>query len=275
MREPSSGDPTASETTLDGFLDGRIVLEQPRRGHRVGTDAMLLAAAAGFGLDHIADYGAGVGAVGIAAGALRPGTRVTLLEREAELCHFARLNIIRNGLEEVANILEVDVLRPAAERQRAGLALRSFDQVLTNPPFAPQGTGRVSPDAMRRKAHVLDDGSLVDWIKSAVAHLKPRGSLVMIHRADALNDILPAMRKSLGDIRLVFIYPDASKPASRLLAKGTLGSRAPLSVLSPIILHDRVSGGFTMAADALHRGRAAIDWINGGLIETEAAIKTA
>ena len=34
-----------AETTEDAVLDGRLVLRQPRRGHRFGHDAILLAAA--------------------------------------------------------------------------------------------------------------------------------------------------------------------------------------------------------------------------------------
>jgi len=57
-------DEKASE---DAVLGGRLVLRQPLRGHRVGHDAILLAAAtvtqAG---EHAIDLGAGVGGAGLA-----------------------------------------------------------------------------------------------------------------------------------------------------------------------------------------------------------------
>ena len=50
----------------DAFLGGRIRLRQPRRGHRAGTDAVLLAAlAAPREGETVYDLGAGVGAVGL------------------------------------------------------------------------------------------------------------------------------------------------------------------------------------------------------------------
>ena len=38
---------TADGLTEDRWLGGRLMLTQPKRGHRVGTDAALLVAAAG------------------------------------------------------------------------------------------------------------------------------------------------------------------------------------------------------------------------------------
>jgi tRNA1(Val) A37 N6-methylase TrmN6 len=45
------------------------------------------------------------------------------------------------------------------------------------------------------------------------------------------------------------------KPAIRFLLNGTKGSRAPLSVLPPLILND-ADGRFTPEAQALHKGEA-------------------
>src|SRR3974377_1616880 len=87
-----------SDLTADAVLDGRLRLLQPRRGHRFGHDAILLAAAtpARSG-DRIADLGAGVGAAGLALASRVPGTRVTLVEIDARLAALAQENAGRNG----------------------------------------------------------------------------------------------------------------------------------------------------------------------------------
>ena len=55
------------ETSDDAVLGGRLRLRQPLRGHRVGHDAILLAAAtAAQAGEHAVDLGAGVGAAGLA-----------------------------------------------------------------------------------------------------------------------------------------------------------------------------------------------------------------
>ncbi|MFZ1187654.1 MAG: methyltransferase, partial [Pseudolabrys sp.] len=51
------------ETSEDAVLGGRLRLRQPLRGHRVGHDAILLAAATGARAgEHAIDLGTGVGA---------------------------------------------------------------------------------------------------------------------------------------------------------------------------------------------------------------------
>src|SRR5579863_9820561 len=56
----------------DAYLGGRLRLRQPHEGHRAGSDAILLAAAAPETISGVAlDLGAGVGAAGLALAALR------------------------------------------------------------------------------------------------------------------------------------------------------------------------------------------------------------
>jgi hypothetical protein len=54
------------ETTDDSLLGGRVGLTQPARGHRAGTDAVLLAASAPVRAgEMVVDVGAASGAVGL------------------------------------------------------------------------------------------------------------------------------------------------------------------------------------------------------------------
>src|SRR5579863_1188066 len=72
--------------TEDAFLGGKLRLRQPKSGHRAGHDAMLLAAAtpARPG-DRVADFGAGVGAAGLAVAARVGGIRLVLAEIDQAL----------------------------------------------------------------------------------------------------------------------------------------------------------------------------------------------
>ena len=150
----------------DAFLGGRIRLRQPRRGHRAGTDAVLLAAlAAPREGETVYDLGAGVGAVGLIVAA-RTKARVVFVEREPVLAALCRENIALNRLEARARVIEADLLAPAAARRERGLVPQSADWVVTNPPFLEEGRGRRSPDAAarlsarasRRRPEALDRG---------------------------------------------------------------------------------------------------------------------
>jgi hypothetical protein len=77
--------------TCDTVLGGRLALRQPRDGHRVGHDAILLAAATDAATGQRAvDLFAGVGAAGLALASRVPGLEVVLVEVDAELVTLAR-----------------------------------------------------------------------------------------------------------------------------------------------------------------------------------------
>ena len=84
----------------DVFLGGRLLLRQPARGHRAGTDAILLAAAAPAEVSGLAlDVGAGVGAAGLALAKLRPQIAFGLVENDSFAAALARDNLSLNGVE--------------------------------------------------------------------------------------------------------------------------------------------------------------------------------
>ena len=252
----------AQRARLYGWLGGRLTLVQPRRGHRAGTDAALLAAAADLSEGRVADVGAGVGAVGLALLSRRARVSADLIEIDPELARLAAGNAALNGLSERTRILELDI-SDARARRDAGLADEEADAVVTNPPFFDPATVRVSPDEARARAHVFADRTgaapLVGWIRACLAILKPGGRLVMIHRPDALGTILAAAENRLGALTLLPVHPRANASAHRLIVSGVKGSKAPLRIAAGLFLHE-ADGRLTAEADAIHRGEALIDW---------------
>jgi tRNA1(Val) A37 N6-methylase TrmN6 len=235
-----------------GLFAGRIRLAQLGTGHRVGTDAVLLAAAAP--LDRVrraADLGAGVGAVGLLYAVDNPEAEVRLLEIDPEAAALARANIAANGLEGRVVVEEGDALAAVS-------AGPPVDLVLTNPPYLP--AGRVRASAAKETAHVMREGGLDAWVKAALQHLAPGGRLLMIHRADALPDVLQALDRRFGAVAVRPVQPREDAPASRVLVCATKGSRGPFNLLPPFVLHT-VAGGFTPLAAAIHRGEARLAWL--------------
>ncbi|MCP8939272.1 methyltransferase [Alsobacter sp. SYSU M60028] len=242
----------------DLLLGGRLILRQPARGHRAGTDAVLLAAAAPDGFrGTLVDLGAGVGAVGLAVAIRAPEARIRLVEIDPEMAEAARVNAALNGCGERVEVIEADALAPHRARLGAGIAAGDADLVLTNPPFAEGAAGRPSPDPRRRRAHVIGEGGLDGWIKAAADMLRPRGELVVIHRADALPTLLAAMAGRFGGVSARPIHPRAGDDAVRVIARGVKGSRAPFALRPGLVLHGP-DGRFTPEAEALHRGERVL-----------------
>ena len=175
----------AFETSEDAVLGGRLRLRQPRRGHRVGHDAILLAAVteAKAG-EHAVDLGAGVGAAGLALAVRVEGLTVTLVEIDEGLCALANGNARLNKLDGRVRALAADAGDPQA-LAAASLKGASVDRALMNPPFHDARRTNVSPDPVRRLAHVGEPGLLPRWVASAAILLKPRGVLTLIWRADS------------------------------------------------------------------------------------------
>jgi tRNA1(Val) A37 N6-methylase TrmN6 len=242
-----------SELTDDAVLGGRLRLTQKKRGHRVGHDAILLAAAtAAQAGDRVADLGAGVGAAGLALAVRVSGVDVTLIERDAELAAIAAENVIRNGLGERARAVTLDVTAPSDAFAAAGLAPGSFDRVLMNPPFNNPQRHNVSPDPQRRAAHAADDVSLAEWIATASWLLHSAGTLTMISRADGLTHVFAALEAKFGGIAVLPVHGRAGQPAIRVLVRAVKGGRAAFTLLAGLDLND-ASGRPTAAAEDVLR----------------------
>jgi tRNA1(Val) A37 N6-methylase TrmN6 len=248
----------SAEVTEDAVLGGRLRLAQPRRGHRVGHDAILLAAAtpARAG-EQIVDLGAGVGAAGLAVAARIPGVTVTLVEIDPALAALAAENARHNGLAERVRVVVLDVAGPARAFASAALPAESATRIMMNPPFNDPARQRASPEPARRLAHALPPEALPRWVRTAARLLRPRGTLSLIWRADGVAEVLRALEPAFGDVLVLPVHPKPAAPAIRILVRATKSSRAPLSLLPGLILNDD-AGHSTPEADAVLRGQAIL-----------------
>ena len=248
----------SAEVTEDAALGGRLRLKQPKGGHRVGHDAILLAAAcpARAG-ERVVDLGAGVGAAGLALALRVAGIEVALVEVDAALARLAAENAQLNGLSARVNAVVLDVAAPVRAFAAAGLGPESVARVLMNPPFNDPARQRASPDARRRLAHAGPGGTLSVWIKSAARLLRPRGTLTMIWRADGLAEVLQALAPAFGAATVLPVHPGEKQAAVRILVRATKASRAPLVLLPGLVLNDR-SGRSTAQAESVLRAGAAL-----------------
>src|SRR5258707_469380 len=138
----------ASQFTEDAFLGGQLRLRQPKSGHRAGHDAMLLAAATPVRPgDRVVDFGAGIGAAGLAVARRVAGIRLVLVEIDAGLAALARGNAASNAI--AADVIVLDVTAAADTFAASGLSPDSVDVVLMNPPFNDPARHRASPDKAR------------------------------------------------------------------------------------------------------------------------------
>jgi tRNA1(Val) A37 N6-methylase TrmN6 len=243
------------EVKEDGLLGNRLRVLQPTRGYRAGMDAALLAAACpALPGQRVIEAGCGPGAVLLQVAARRPQVSLLGLEREAEAAALAETNVRNNDLAERITIALGDV----ADGFQA-LGKLPFDWAVSNPPFFDDPTALRPPAAERRAAWMADDG-LAAWTAFMLKAVREGGSIVMIHRADRLADILGLLAPKAGSFQVRPVHPFADEPAKRVLVRAIKTGKASLRLLPPLILHDRLGPKHTPQADAILRGEAALDW---------------
>ena len=250
---PMGAERAALATSEDAVLGGRLRLRQPLRGHRVGHDAILLAAATSAYAGELAvDLGAGVGGAGLALAVRVGGLHVTLVEIDEMLCGLAAENARLNRLDDRVRALLADA-EDSNALAAAGLAPASIDRVLMNPPFNDARRQNVSPDPRRRLAHAGAPSLLPRWAATAAFLLKPQGVLTLIWRADALADVLGALAGEFGDIAVLPVLPRSDAAAIRVLVRAVRGGRAKRRHYPALVLND-AAGQPTAAAEAVLRG---------------------
>ncbi|MBB5073500.1 tRNA1(Val) A37 N6-methylase TrmN6 [Bartonella callosciuri] len=251
-----------SDETIDSFHRGKFYLVQPRKyGHRSGMDAMLLASLVPNDLKgKVVDLGAGAGAAGLAVASRCLKVYVTLVERSAFMASYAQKTLMLKQNEKLAEricLLRADVTFKGKERLKAGLEDNSFDFAIMNPPFNNPADCR-TPDKQKSEAHVMSEDMFENWLRSAAAIVKPGGYLGLIARPQSLTNILNALEGRFGGICIIPVHARATTAAMRILFYAKRGSRAALSVLPALIMHNEEDQAFSPQIDAINNGRISL-----------------
>ena len=236
------------EVTEDGLLGGRVRLLQPVEGYRAAIDPVLLAAAvdpAGGG--DILELGCGSGAASLCLLHRCPTVRVTGLEIDSATARLARRSAELNGADARFEVVEGDLLAPPM-----ALAGPRFDQVMLNPPFHRADSAAASPNPDRARAHREAGTSLADWLSAALAAVKPKGRVTVIHRADRLAELLTLLAGRAGEAVVFPLWPAEGKPAKRVLLRARAGVATPMTLAAGLVLHEP-GGGYTPEAEAILR----------------------
>lgn len=247
--------------TTDAFLGGCFEVFQPVDGHRAGLDALLIAACVPRDLEGtLADFGAGAGVAGFAALCGCRAKQVDLIENAVPLASLTRRSVdlpANRHLKGRVRILEADILAPARERREAGLADQSYDFAITNPPYNDSSFRKPSSGG-KAAAHMMSEDLLDRWMRAITAALKPGGRFVAILRPRSLTSLLAATGSRFGGLVLKPVQSRVDTPASRLLVGGVKGSRAPLAIVAPLIVHDQ-AGTLSSHVQAISCGAGFID----------------
>jgi tRNA1(Val) A37 N6-methylase TrmN6 len=218
------------DLTLDKFLDGRVMIAQPRTGYRAAMDPVLLAAACPARAGQsVLELGCGAGVASLCLAWRVPRLRQAGLELQPPYAQLARDNAARNAAA-------LEVTEGDLTRMPAALRAQSFDHVIANPPYFAASDGTAARDPGRERAQ-REETPLVDWVRYGFRRLHPGGWLTLIQNADRLADILTAIGTHGGSTVILPIAPRVGRDAGRIIVQTRKGGRGRLRLMAPLILH--------------------------------------
>ena len=177
------------------------------------------------------------------------------VESDLSMLSLAERNIARNGLGERVQAVGGDIADGFA-----ALSTAPFDAAMANPPYFNDPTALRSPKGAKRVAFVAEQG-IAAWVEFLLDAVRPGGVVTMIHRPEALAQLIGALTPRAGGIQIRPVHPFADAPAKRILVRGRKAGRAPMRLLPPLVLHDRQGAKHTAETEALLRGATRLSWL--------------
>src|SRR3990170_2652927 len=212
-----------------------IRIRQPEKGYRFSIDSVLLADfAAQYCGRSVLDLGTGSGVVLLLlAGRCRRLRQGVGVEIQPALWEFACRNIEENGfggrLSAVLGDFRDDI--PA-------LAPRSFDLVVSNPPYRKIGEGRRNPDPRKEIARHEVACTMADVYAAAGRYLSLRGRFALVSPLHRLPEIFSlGFASGLRPETVRFVHPYTGEPANRVLVAGSRRKTPEPAILPPLVVY--------------------------------------
>ena len=234
------------EHTDDYLLDKQVKIFQPVNGYRASSDAVLLSSLP-HNLkadDNILDVGSGTGGISLCLSHRFPQNSVIGFEIQSELAELANFSAEQNGFADT-KFYNCDIKSKNLPAKNC-----SFAHVISNPPYSEHDMP--SPNRSKALAHNHSGLDLNSWINFCLKMLKPFGHLYLIHRAEALPQILTALNGKAGKIQIIPVYSKPKQNAKRVMIIAQKDAKTPAGILPPLYIYD-ADGEYTSAARQILR----------------------
>ena len=182
----------------------------------------------------VLDLGSGCGTLGMLLCAKDETCTVTGLELREDACRLARRTAERSGWQERLLCRQGD-LRRREDLPPAG----GFDLVVSNPPYFPPETGRVSPQETRSVARSEVVCTLEDVCRAAGWLLRWGGRFCVVFPTERLAELMETARRfGLEPKRLRMVQHDAAGVPGLVLLECRRGGKPGLRAEPALLLYD-------------------------------------
>ncbi len=203
---------------IDDLEFKNLKIIQNKDGFCFGIDSVLLSDFAKNIRNNskVMDLGTGTGILCILLSGKTKNTTFVGTEIQQEVAEMANRSVKLNELEDRINILNENIVN-----LKSIYSEKSFDAVVTNPPYKKINTGVVNVEDRKLISRHEVTAGLEDFVHTASYLLKDFGEFYMVHRPDRLVDIFSIMRKEKIEPKIIrFVYPKRNKKANMVLIKG-------------------------------------------------------
>lgn len=232
---------------LDDLNIKNLYLIQNPKGFCFGLDAVLLVHFANAKPEEkILDIGTGTGIIPILMSAYYPQTQYCAIEIQADYADMAKRSVEYNRLEERISIRQGDL-----REMESIFPLSAFDRITVNPPYMNSGLIPSSEEKAIARHEICCD--LETIIAKSAQHLKPQGSLCMVHRPNRLPEVMTVLRKySLEPKRLRLVQPKAGEEPNLFLIEAVRGAKAYLRIEPTLVIY-QADGSYTPEVFEIYR----------------------
>lgn len=223
--------------TKDAILNGKVTLFQPKDGYRVSMDPIILSHFVNvIPNQRVLDVGAGNGVISLILKFKEPSLSITAIDIDKFMCDICKKN---------ADINNCDLQVINENIKNNPIKGETFDCVVTNPPFFPRDSSRISD---KKSVANFETVSLSQWLDFCLKKLSNGGWLYVIHDASRIDCILSSLFARAGDITIIPIMTKPHTHAKRVIVKCKKGSRSASKIEYGITIHSE-DGSFTKIAN--------------------------
>jgi tRNA1(Val) A37 N6-methylase TrmN6 len=222
------------------FLEGSIIVYQPKKGFRFGIDSVLLAHFLSLKPKNLVlEVGAGSGIISLIALKKFSHAKVFALELETLYIECLKKNILENKLQERLFVIKGDIRNPPFKPG-------NFDVVFSNPPYFKSEAGRKSPYEIENITRRDIECDLNEFLKKVSSLLKNRGKFYLIFTALRLAELIDLLKNHRLEpklLRLVYSYPGSE--AKLVLLCAVKEAKEEIRILPPLYIYKSRKGDYT------------------------------
>jgi len=219
-----------------------MLLYQPANGYCYNSDTLFL-------YDFISNFvprgrvlevGGGCGVLGLLLKRDFPQMELTIVEKQPEMVQFILKNLEVNRLK--AEVITGDFLA-------ISLPPRSFDFVISNPPFYPSTLKSENPSI--QIARYQENLPITPFFRKVNTLLKERGEFIFCYDARQIDKVIATLPSPLKVTDLRFFHPRLGKKATLVLIRTRRHARSPITIHPPLIGFEGAS--YSREAIAIYR----------------------